>query len=317
MCAILAGAATLPAHAADVVLKLAHEAPETAIKGRTANLLAELAAKYTNGSVKIDVYPGGQLVPTVEEIRAAVRGQVDIIAPYTSYYSSIDNLWDIFYQPMLFKSPQQAMEIFSGEIGQSLLAKLDSRGLKGLAIWHDGPVYAFTRGEPAVTPGVLKGMKVRVAPSKPLEALLQKSGAAPISMPATEVYLALQQGVVNGVVTTPTYAAPAKWGEVLTTMTRGAMWGVGGYGVAMNKRSWEKLTPEQQAGLSKAVAEATAWNQAQTLENIKNSEKTLADGGMKIVDLTPEQIAAWTTLAKEVWATQSDDIKAMVAKIQK
>lgn len=316
LCALLASGVALPAQAADVVLKLAHEAPETAIKGRTAKMLADLVEKYTNGSVKVEVYPGGQLVPTVEEIRAAVRGQVDIIAPYTSYYSSIDNLWDIFYQPMLFKSPAQAIEVFSGEIGQFLLGKLDSKGLKGLAIWHDGPVYAFTRGEPATLPDVLKGMKVRVAPSKPLEALLQKAGAAPISMPATEVYLALQQGVVNGVVTTPTYAAPARWGEVLTTMTRGALWGVGGYGLAMNKRSWERLSPDQQKGFSQAVLEATRWNQAQTLENIAKSEKALADGGMKIVDLTPAQIAAWTELAKSIWASQSDEIKAMVAKIQ-
>jgi len=217
----------------------------------------------------------------------------------------------------LFKTPQQAIEVFSGEVGQSLLAKLDSRGLKGLGIWIDGPVYAFTRGEPAVTPSVMKSMKMRVAPSKPLEALLQKAGAAPISMPATEVYLALQQNVANGVVSTPTYAAPAKWGEVLTAMTRGPLWGLGGYGLAMNKRSWEKLSPVQQEGLLKAVAETTSWNHAQALENIKAAEKALADGGMKIVDLTPADAAVWTELAKTVWATQSDEIKALVAKIQK
>jgi len=321
-CAVALGAAVMlggwgdRAQAADLVLKFAHEAPATAIKGRSADKLAELVEKYTNGSVKIEVFPGGQLVPTTEEIRAAVRGQVDIIAPYTSYYSAIDSSWDIFYQPMLFTSPEQAMKVFAGPIGVGLLNKLDNSGLKGLSIWHDGPVYAFTKGEPALTPASLKGQKVRVAPSKPIETMLEKIGATSISMPATEVYLALQQGVANGVITTPTYAAPARWGEVLTTMTR-SLWGVGGYGVAMNKRSWAKMSAEQQEGFMRAVKETEEWNQQQTLQNISASEEALAKGGMKIHDLTPEQREEWVGLAKDIWAAAPADVKAMITEVQK
>jgi len=306
----------VPAGAADVVLKFAHEAPSTAIKGRSADKLAELAEKYSNGTVKINVFPGGQLVPTTEEIRAAVRGQIDIIAPYTSYYSAIDAAWDIFYQPMLFKSPEEAIKVFSGPIGLNLLGKLDQRGLKGLSIWHDGPVYVFTKGAPALTPESLKGQKMRVAPSKPLEAMLGKVGATSISMPATEVYLALQQGVANGVVSTPTYAAPARWGEVLNAMTR-SLWGVGGYALTINKASWAKLDPAQQSALERAVKDTEKWNHEQTLENIRASEAALAAGGMKIHDLTPEQREAWVKLAKDIWASGSDDVKKMISDVQK
>jgi len=313
--AIFMGGSASSVMAAALVLKFAHEAPATHIKNLSALKFAELVDKYSNGTIKVEVFPGAQLMPTLEEIRAAVRGQVDFIAPYTTYYSGIDGLWDIFYQPMLFKSPQQAMEIFAGEIGQSILARLDTRGLKGIAIWHDGPVNMFTRGEAALTPAAIKGMKVRTAPSKPLEALLQKSGAAPIGMPGPEVYLALQQNVVSGVVTTPTFAAPSRWGEVLTTMTR-EVWGIGGYGVAVSKRTWDKLSPEQQAIIPKAMNEATEWNRAQTLENIAKSEAMLVAGGLKIVELDDAQRTEWLELAKTVWATQSDEVKALIAKIQ-
>ena len=302
--------------AADVVLKFAHEAPSTAIKGRSAEKLAELVDKYSNGTVKINVFPGGQLVPTTEEIRAAVRGQIDIIAPYTSYYSAIDAAWDIFYQPMLFKSPEQAIKVFSGPIGLDLLGKLDQRGLKGLSIWHDGPVYVFTKGAPALTPESLKGQKMRVAPSKPLEAMLGKVGATSISMPATEVYLALQQGVANGVVSTPTYAAPARWGEVLTSVTR-SLWGVGGYALTINKGTWARLDTSQQEALMRAVKDTEKWNQEQTLENIRASEAALVTGGMKIYDLTPEQRQVWIDLAKDVWASGSDDVKKLISEVQK
>ena len=88
-CAALV-ALTLSAHAQEVVLRFAHEAPETAIKGQTANKLAELVKEYTDGAVEVQVFPGAQLVPTVDELRAVSRGQVDIVAPYTSYFSAID-----------------------------------------------------------------------------------------------------------------------------------------------------------------------------------------------------------------------------------
>lgn len=304
------------ASAQQVTLKFSHEAPEMAIKGRTAKLMAELVSKYTNGTVKVDVYPGGQLIPTNEELRAAIRGQVDLIAPYSSYYSSLDPAWDVFYQPMLFKTVQAGMDAYSGPVGQELLQRLEGKGLKGLAMWHDGPVYAFTVGEPAVTPEVYKGLKVRVAASKPQEALLSKVGATTISMPATEVYLALQQGVARAVITTPTYAAPARWGEVLKTMTR-TSWGMGGYGVAMNKNSWEKLNATQKEGFMKAVKEAEAWNRSQSLENISAQEAALQKAGLKLVDPTPQQMQAWEALASPVWDAQPSETKKFIGMLKK
>lgn len=299
-----------------ITLKFSHEAPEMAIKGRSAKLMAELVEKYTNGSVKVDVFPGGQLIPTNEELRAAIRGQVDIVAPYSSYYSSLDKGWDVYYQPMLFANAEAGMQAYNGPVGEKLLERLSSKGLKGLAMWHDGPVYAFTTGEPAITPEAYKGLKVRVAASKPQEALLSKVGATVISMPATEVYMAIQQGVAQGVITTPTYAAPARWGEVLKTMTR-ISWGMGGYGVAINQRSWEKMSAQQQEGFMKAVKEAAEWNRSQSVDNIRAQEKALQDGGVKIFDPTPEQLQTWRDLAKPIWEQQSAEVQELVKMLGK
>lgn len=306
-CAVSAQAVT--------TLKFSHEAPESAIKGRSARMLADLVGQYTQGTVKVEVFPGGQLIPTNEELRAAIRGQVDIVAPYSSYFSALDSGWDVFYQPMLFKSVEEGMNAYNGPVGVELLKRLETKGLRGLAMWHDGPVYAFTSGTPANTPDAFKGLKVRVAASKPQEALLSKVGATTISMPATEVYMALQQGVASAVITTPTYAAPARWGEVLKTMVR-ASWGMGGYGVAMNQRSWAKLNPQQQAGFMKAVRETEHWNRNQSLLNIKEQEAALQKAGLKLVDLTPEQSKAWEALAKPIWDAQSAEAKRMTTLLK-
>ncbi|RYF37010.1 MAG: TRAP transporter substrate-binding protein [Comamonadaceae bacterium] len=298
-----------------VTLKFSHEAPETAIKGRSAKLMAELVEKYTNGTVKVEVFPGGQLIPTNEELRAAIRGQVDIVAPYSSYYSALDTGWDVFYQPMLFKSVEAGMDAYNGPIGVELLKRLEPKGLRGLAMWHDGPVYAFTTGAPAASPEAFKGLKVRVAASKPQEALLSKVGATTISMPATEVYMALQQGVASGVISTPTYAAPARWGEVLKSMVR-ASWGMGGYGVAMNQRSWAKLNPQQQEGFMKAVRETEAWNRSQSQQNIKDQEAALEKAGLKLSDPTPQQVQAWEALVKPIWDAQPAETKRLMGMVK-
>ena len=298
-----------------LVLKFAHEAPETAMKGQTAKKFADFVEKHSNGSIKVDVFPGGQLVPTKEEIRAAVRGQIDIIAPITTYYSAIDTSWDIFYQPMLFESVEQSMDAFAGPVGETVLSKLEKRGLIGLGIWHDGPVYLFMKSAPVKSADGLKGKKIRVFPSRPLESFLAKVGSSPVSMPATEVYLALQQGVVDGVLTTPTYAAPAKWYEVLKGMTR-SMMGVGGYGVAISKRTWDKLDDNQRSIINKSMQDAIQWNHGAALANIKTSEKTLMDNGVEIIDLSPDVDKAWSDLAKGVYEEQDATVKELVSKLK-
>jgi C4-dicarboxylate-binding protein DctP len=298
------------------VLKFAHEAPETAIKGQTAKKFAELIGQYSNGTMRVDVFPGGQLVPTTEEIRATVRGQVDVIAPFTNYFSSLDPSWDIFYQPMMLKSTDEAISAFGGDLGQNVLKKLDGRGLKGFAIWFDGPVYIFANVPSLEGKDSLRGKKIRVFPSQPLESWLKKVGAIPVSMPATEVYLSLQQGAIDGVISTPTYAAPARWYEVLKSMTR-ALMGFGGYGVAISSRTWDGLTPEQRNVVERAMREATAWNREQALANIAANEKILAEKGMRLADVDPATQAAWMQEAAKVHSEQNAEMQALIKSIRK
>lgn len=311
---IATAALIAPAHAQEVVLRFAHEAPETAIKGQTANKLAELVKEYTNGAVEVQVFPGAQLVPTVDELRAVSRGQVDIVAPYTSYFSAIDQAWDVFYQPMLFDSPQQAIEVFAGPVGRSVLDRVQESGLVGLSIWHDGPVYVFSKDREIKVPQDLAGLAARVAPSAPLEALLESASATPVALPAPEVYLALQQGVANAVVTTPTFTGPARWHEVLRHGTR-VMWGVGGYGVVMNARSLEKLSDEQREAFLRAVEDAAVWNQEQAVDNINHWEGFLADEGLQWYDPTDEERELWKAEGSKIWETQPDVIKGYIAEI--
>ena len=309
------GLVQLSVSAAELELKFSHSAPKTHVKGRSADHFADLVAKYSNGNIKVNVFPGSQLMKEKEEIRAAARGQLDIIAPFIPYYSAIDKAWNIFGQPLLFKTTEEAMKTFIGPVGQEILGNLSAKGLKGVAIWHDGPVYMFSKGDAIATRAQLKGFKIRVFPSAPLILMMKKLGAVPVTMPAAEVPLGLSQGTVSGVVTTPTFAAPAKWYEFLKGMTRAPL-GYGGYGVAVSQKTWDKMSSSQRNIIEKAIKEAEQFNHKIALQNITDQEKILADNGVKIADISKSELASWSGDAAAVWKEQDPAVQALIKKIQ-
>lgn len=304
------------ATAGPIELKFPHEAPESQVgKGQTAVKFSEFAAKHSNGNIKVLVYPGGQLIPTKEEIRAAARGQVQIIAPYTTYFATIEPLFEIFYMPMVFKDMQDAVKNFKGATGKKLLASLEQHGLTGLAIWHDGPVYLFMKDKPATSIDDVKGKKIRTAPSKPLEEALRQLGAIPISLPATEVFLALQQGVAHGVLTTPTFAYASRWDDVLKGLTTTLM-GWGGYALCINTDTWKKMSDEQRKALTAAADEATAWNEVHAIKYVDDTMAGLKQRGVTITSLSPEEEARWGKLMENVYKQQSEPMHALIKEIQ-
>jgi C4-dicarboxylate-binding protein DctP len=314
---LIALAATLgAAHAqSPVVLKFAHEVPETAIKGRTATMFADKVKEYSNGTLIVEVFPNAQLMPSRDEVRAAIRGQVDIIAPQTSFFVPLDQSWDVFYQPLLFDTAKQGMDTLQGPVGQEMLGELGRLGLQGMGVWHDGPGYLFMRETPVTKPEELKGKRVRVFPSAPLEAAVRAPGGIAVSLPAADVFLGLQQGTIEGVITAVTYAGPAKWDEALKAMTRMTMF-IGGYGVVVNKASWDKLSDEHKQVLTRAFEEATAWNHDVAAQNIVDNENQLQANGVQLADLTPEELTAWRKLMEPIYKQQPEAVQARIRQIQ-
>ncbi|MDS1139384.1 TRAP transporter substrate-binding protein DctP [Pusillimonas sp. SM2304] len=314
---LLAGLWAPSAMAAEpVVLKFSHEAPEQQAKGRTASYFAEKVAELSGGSLKIEVFPGAQLIPTKDEVRAAMRGQVDIIAPQTSYFVPFDDSWDVFYLPLLFDNALQGMEIIQGELGREMLGTLSRNRLHGLGIWHDGPGFLFTRETPVTKPADLAGRKIRVFPSAPLEAGVRAAKGIPVSMPGPDVYLGLQQGLIEGVISAVTFAAPSRWYEVTKAATRMTMF-VGGYGIVINEARWKSLSDEHKRVIQEAMALSEKWNFNHAVENIAASEKLLTDNGVTIADLTEEDLADWRAAMKPVYDAQPDSIKQRIAQVEK
>ena len=298
-----------------VTLKFPYEGTEMAIKGRSATLLNEKVKEYSGGTLTIDIYPGSSLIPAKDEVRAVIRGQVDIVSQQTSYHVPYNPAWDLFYQPLLFDSAKEGMDTFSGSIGQELLDSVQRVGLRGLGAWHDGPGYLYSTEKPVTEPKQLVGRNVRVFPSAPLEEAIRLAGGIPVSMPGPDVFLAIQQKLVTEAISSIAFSASQRWYEVVVAATRMPMF-VGGYAVVINENSWKKLSPEHQEILVRAMDEVNQWNYEETFRNILAAEKIMMDNGVQLVDLTPEQLAEWRATFAPVYEKQPPEIRELTKRIQ-
>lgn len=280
-----------PASAADspIVIKFSHVVASDTPKGKAADKFKELAEKYTDGRVKVEVYPNSTLYKDKEELEALQLGAVQMLAPSNSKFGPIGiKEFEVFDLPYILPDLSSLRKVTDGPLGAKLLKLLDAKGMTGLAYWDNG-FKQMTANKKLVSPADYKGLKFRIQSSKVLEAQFRTLGAIPQVMAFSDVYQALQTGVVDGQENTWSNIYTQKMHEVqkYATVTNH---GYIGYVVVVNKKFWDGLPSDIRDELSKAMKEATAYGNGQSaqdndeaLEAIKKTAKT------EIVTLTPEQ----------------------------
>src|SRR5215468_4521022 len=204
--AIAAALALLgPAAAADspIVIKFSHVVAADTPKGKAADKFKELAEKYSNGKVKVEVYPNSTLYKDKEELEALQLGAVQMLAPSNSKFGPIGiKEFEVFDLPYILPNRVALRKVTDGELGKRLLKLLEPKGMIGLAYWDNG-FKQFSANKPLRTPDDFKGQKFRIQSSKVLEAQMRALGSIPQVMAFSEVYQALQTGVVDGQENTP------------------------------------------------------------------------------------------------------------------
>ncbi len=290
----LALAFAVPALAQDkIVIKFSHVVAPDTPKGKAATKFEELAEKYTDGKVDVEVYPNSQLYKDKEELEALQLGAVQMLAPSLAKFGPLGvQDFEVFDLPYIFPSYEALHAVTQGEVGRSLLAKLEDKGIKGLAYWDNG-FKIMSANSPLITPDDFLGLKMRIQSSKVLEAEMNALGAVPQVMAFSEVYQALQTGVVDGTENPPSNMFTQKMHEVQTHATV-SNHGYLGYAVIVNKQFWDGLPEGVRAGLEKAMAEATDYaNSIAKEENEKALEAMKAAGTTEFHDMTEEERAAW------------------------
>ncbi len=278
--ALLAATSFAALAQAPIVIKLSHVVAPNTPKGKGSDKFKELAEKYTAGKVKVEVYPNSQLYKDKEELEALQLGAVQMLAPSLAKFGPLGaKEFEVFDLPFLFKDRKTLEAVTKGPLGKALFDKLTDKGITGLAYWDNG-FKQFSANKPIKTPDDMLGLKVRIQSSKVLEAQMKAVGSIPQVMAFSEVYQALQTGVVDGQENTPSNMYTQKMHEVQkhTALTNH---GYIGYAVIVNKKFWDGLPADIRGQLDKAMAEATDYandisqkENDEALAEMKKSGKT-------------------------------------------
>jgi C4-dicarboxylate-binding protein DctP len=257
---------------APIVIKFSHVVAADTPKGKGTEFFAKRAAELTKGKVKVEVYPNSQLYKDKEEMEALQLGSVQMLAPSLSKFAPLGvKEFEIFDFPYIFDSYADLHKVTEGPVGKSLMAKLDAKGISGLAFWDNG-FKSFSSNRKMQKPEDMKGLKMRIQSSKVLEAQMRALGALPQVMAFSEVYQALQTGVVDGTENPHSNLYSQKMHEVQKHMTI-TDHGFVGYAVVVNKKFWDGLPADIRGQLTQAMADATKFTNDSAL---KDNEDALA-----------------------------------------
>lgn len=279
-----------------IKIRFSHVVAENTPKGWAAKEFAARANEALKGKVDVRVFPNSQLYGDNQAIEALSAGFIEMAAPSSAkFVGSVPQL-QLFDQPFLFNSTDAVHKTIDGPIGQEIMALFNKRGLKALTFWDNGFKQFSNNVRPLIKPEDYKGVKFRIMSSDILEAQMEQLQAVGLKLPFSEVYNALEQGVVDGQENTPSNTYSKKFHEVQKYMTLSSH-GYLGYTVITSERFWNKLPPDVRETLEKILKEVTAEERVQAMEynqadlaKIQDYAKT--SGKLQIHELTEAERGA-------------------------
>ncbi len=295
--AAMAAVLLMPAGAAtaqqSIIIKFSHVVSPDAPKGKAAVKFKELAESYTNGKVKVEVYPNSSLYKDKEELEALQLGSVQMLAPSISKFGPLGvKEYDVFDLPVLMSDDARARQMTSSPLMAELNKKLETKGVSPLAYWDNG-AHVYTCNKPLIRPEDFRGLKMRIQGSKVLDAVARQLGAIPQIIAFGELYQALQTGVVDGEDNVPSNIWTQKFYDVqkyLTVSYHGRLT----YSLLTNKKFWDGLPADVRPGLDRAVKESTEFfNATAAKDNDAALKQITATGKLQVHVLTPTEKQAW------------------------
>jgi C4-dicarboxylate-binding protein DctP len=275
-----------------IVVKFSHVVAVDTPKGKGAERFKQLAEERTKGRVKVEVYPNSSLFKDGEEMEALQLGSVQMLAPSLAKFGPLGvRDFEVFDLPYMFDSYEELHKITEGAVGRNLFKKLEGKGIVGLAYWDNG-FKDMSANKPLRVPADYKGIKMRIQSSKVLGDQMKALGAIPQVMAFSEVYQALQTGVVDGTENPPSNFYTQKMHEVqkyLSLTNHGYL----GYAVIVNKKFWDGLPADIRSALDSAMKDATKYaNDIAKKENDDAIEAVKKSGKTEVITLTAAEKAA-------------------------
>ncbi len=304
---VSATAALASCEEGEVVIKFSHVTnTDKHPKGIAATLLAQRVNDEMQGKACMEVYPNSTLYDDNKVLEALLQGDVQLAAPSLSKFEKFTKKFRIFDLPFMFKNIDAVDAFQASDAGQGLLDSMQNRGLQGLAYWHNG-MKQMSANVPLILPSDANGLKFRVQSSDVLVAQMEAIGGSPQKMAFSEVYGALQQGVVDGQENTWSNIYGKKFFEVQDGVTE-TNHGIIDYLVVTNVDWLNGLDADVRDQFLTILAEVTATrNKESTAVNDEAKQAIIAAGGV-VRTLTPEQRQVWVETMMPVWDKFKGDV---------
>lgn len=297
------------AHAEPIVIKFSHVVTDNTPKGQGALMFKQLVEERLAGKVEVQVFPSSQLFGDADEIIALLKNDVQIIAPALSKFSKFTDVLQLYDLPFLFNDLAAVTCFQDSEPGREMLTSMASKGIKGLAYWHNG-MKQLSGPKALRSPADAAGLKFRIMSSDVLQAQFQAVDANPQKLAFSEVYLALQTGQIDGQENTWSNILSQKFFEVQPYFVE-SNHGLLDYMLITSEKFWTSLPDDIRSELEQIIAEVTAAvNELASEENEKAKQLIVDSGKTEIIELTPEEKAQWREAMQPVWKEFEGDIGA-------
>lgn len=302
-----AGAALASCEEGEIVIKFAHVTnTDKHPKGIAATLLQARINDEMNGIACMEVFPNSTLYDDNKVLEAMLQGDVQLAAPSLSKFEKFTKQFRIFDLPFMFKNVEAVDAFQASAAGQALKDSMQRRGLQGLEFWHNG-MKQMSANKPLILPTDAEGLKFRVQSSDVLVAQMEAIGGSPQKMAFSEVYGALQQGVVDGQENTWSNVYGKKFFEVQDGTTE-TNHGIIDYLVVTSVDWLDSLDPAVRDQFLTILAEVTELRNAEAFAVNEAARQAILDAGGVIRELNSEQRTAWVDAMKPVWTQFADDV---------
>jgi len=291
----------------EIVIKFSHVTnTDRHPKGIAATLLAERVNTEMDGKACMEVFPNSTLYNDDQVLEAMLQGDVQLAAPSLSKFEAFTKQFRIFDLPFMFKNINAVDEFQNSETGQAMKESMTRRGLLGLAFWHNGMKH-MSANVPLELPTDANGLKFRVQNSDVLKAQMAAMGASPQPMAFSEVYGALQTGVVDGQENTWSNIYGQKFFEVQDGVTETSH-GIIDYLLVTNVDWFDSLDADVRDQLSTIINEVTATRNGESTSVNEAAKQAILDAGGVVRQLNAEQRQAWVDAMLPVWEQFKDDV---------
>ena len=302
-----AGAVAAACDDGEIVIKLSHVTnTDKHPKGIAASLLESRINDEMNGKACMEVFPQSTLYNDDQVLEALLQGDVQMAAPSLSKFEQFTKQFRIFDLPFMFKNINAVDEFQNSETGQAMKQSMTKRGLLGLAFWHNG-MKQMSANTPLNLPTDADGLKFRVQNSDVLKAQMAAMGGSPQPMAFSEVYGALQTGVVDGQENTWSNIYGQKFFEVQDGVTE-TNHGIIDYMLVTSTDWFDGLPEDFRTQLSTIVAEVTEARNAESTNVNAAAKAAILEAGGVVRELDAAGRDAWVAAMKPVWEEFKADV---------